>query len=57
MNTLDTYHIAHVRQQDQCQQTLVCHLTEALVLASKDLLIGTHHLLLQGFSHNLLNRA
>ncbi len=42
MNTQDTYHIAHVRQHDQCQQTLVCHLTEALALASKDLLIRVH---------------
>jgi hypothetical protein len=46
MNTQDTYHIAHLRHHDQ--QTLVCHLTEALALASKDLPIRTHHLLLQG---------
>ena len=35
MNTLDTYHIAHVRQQDQCQQTLVSHLNEVAALSKQ----------------------
>lgn len=35
MNTQDTYHIAHVRQHDQCQQTLVCHLTEVAALSKQ----------------------
>ncbi len=35
MNTQDTYHIAHVRQHDQCQQTLVCHLNEVAALSKQ----------------------
>jgi CRISPR-associated endonuclease/helicase Cas3 len=35
MNTQDTNDIAHVRQHDQCQQILVCHLTEVAEISKQ----------------------